>query len=363
VKPVQEINMAHFTQLNLQGNSGSKPAPNPGFPSGPGGKTPPSEPPKKQHGTAKVVAIAGSLVAAALVATLTLGTNGCSKSSKPAIASPSSPMASVPQTMPVPASIAPSTMAAKAVSKPVKRASRQRTFSTYKNADYGISFRYPKAYRLMKDDKANLEWAGLGPVEMNFVQAGGATLAAVRLPDGMYPGTDFASAFFTVAVNSKLTAKACEQFAFEDGKHAAAGLSEDDMDQARPVEPTKVKTGAAEYTEAESTGGESMKHADAKYYHVFQNGACYEFALGLETKDAEENVKPVDSNAVFGKLNWMLSTVKIETAGIPAKTAPAVAAVPNATPVAIAPAGTDASSTVATPAPTTTAAAVDGGKN
>jgi hypothetical protein len=362
VKPAQEINMAQFTQLNLQGNSGSKPAPNPGFPSGPGGKTPPSKPPKKQHGTAKMVAIAGSLVAAALVTTLTLGTNGCSKSNKPAIAAPSSPMAAIPQTTPVPVPLAAPTLAA--APKLVKRTSRQRTFTTYKNADYGISFRYPKTYRLMKDDKANLEWAGLGPVEMNFVQPGGATLAAVRLPDGMYPGTDFASAFFTVAVNSKLPAKDCEQFAFEDGKHAAAGVSEDDMDQARPVEPTKVKTGAAEYTEAESTGGESMKHADAKYYHVFQNGACYEFALGLETKVAKEDIKPVDSNAVFGKLNWMLSTVKIETAGVPAKTAPAVAAVPDATPAATAPLVTAPSSTVtAPPAPTPTTVAVDGGKN
>ena len=349
--------MAHFTQLNLQGTSGSKPVPNSASPSGAGGKTPAtSKPPKKQHGTAKMVALAGSLVAAALVTTLTLATNGCSSSNKPAIAAPSSPTASVPRTVLAPAPMT-SSAATAVATKPVKKPSRQRRFTTYKNADYGISFRYPKTYKLMKDDKANLEWAGLGPVEMNFLQPGGTTLAAVQLPDGTYPGTDFASAFFAVAVNSKLTAKECEQFAFEDRKHAATGVSENDADRASPAEPTKVKFGAAEYAEVESTGGESTKHADAKYYHVFQNGACYEFALGLETSDDKADAKPVDTNAVFGKLNWMLSTVKITTAGVPAKTAPALASTPNATPLPA-----TAPETIAAP-PLTTSAAVEGGKN
>ena len=99
VKPVQEIDMAHFTQLNLQGNSGSKPAPSPGSQGGTGGKIPATnKPPKKQHGTAKMLAITGSLVAAALVTTLTLGTNGCSKSNKPAIVAPTAAMTTAPQT-------------------------------------------------------------------------------------------------------------------------------------------------------------------------------------------------------------------------------------------------------------------------
>lgn len=322
--------MAHFTQLNLQGNSGNKPAPSANT-GGPGVKIPtPTRPPKKQHGTAKLFAIAGSLAAAALVTTLTIGTNGCSKS-KQAIAAPSSNVALVPAAAPLMASPA---MVPTAAPKPLKKSSRQSTFATYKNADYGISFRYPKTYSLTKDDKANLEWAGLGPVEMNFVQPGGNTLAAVQLPEGVYPHTDFASAFFNVSVNPKVTADDCAKFAFEDAKHVASGMSEDDMDGASPVEPAKMKLGAAEFTEVESAGGESARHADAKYYHVFQNGACYEFALGLETAKSTANVKPVDHNAVFNKLNWMLSTVKITTAGMPSKTAPALAVVPETTPAA-----------------------------
>ena len=359
--------MAHFTQLNLQGNSGSKSARSSGSPTGLGGNIPTtSKPPKKHHGTAKVLAIAGSLVAAALVTTLTLGTNGCSKSTKPAIAAPSVPMASLPQAAPVsPVPMASSSTALAATPKPAKKSSRQSTLSTYKSADYGISFRYPKTYSLTKDDKANLEWAGLGPVEMNFVQSGGTTLAAVQLPSGMYPHTDFAAGFFSVSVNPKLTAKECEQFAFEDAKPAAAGVSEDDMDNSSPIKPAQVKLGAAEFTEVESSGGASSTHADAKYYHVFQNGACYEFALGLETSGDQAGVKAVDHNRVFNKLNWMLSTVKITAAGVPAKTVPAVAATPEATPAATtAPDASAPSSTTATPTvPATTITEVDGGKN
>ncbi len=352
--------MAHFTQLNLQGNSGSKPAPSPGSQGGTGGKIPATnKPPKKQHGTAKMLAITGSLVAAALVTTLTLGTNGCSKSNKPAIVAPTAAMTTAPQT--ASAAVPVTSVTAPIAPKAVKKATRQSAFTTYKNADYGVTFRYPKTYGLMKDDKADLEWAGLGPVEMNFVQPGGTTVAAVQLPKGMYPGTDLASAFFSIAVNPKLTAKECEQFAFEDAK-PTANVSE--KDAASPTEPTKVKLGAAEYTEVESTGGESMKQADAKYYHVFQNGACYEFALGLETSNDKADAKPVDSNAVFGKLNWMLSTVKITSAGVPAEAAPALASKPDATPATDAPAATAQPSTsVAPPAPTTTNIAEDGGKN
>ena len=71
--------------------------------------------------------------------------------------------------------------------------------------------------------------------------------------------------------------------------------------------------------------------ADVKFYHVFQNGSCYEFTLGLETVEGADSdelkpgAKPVDSNEVFRQLNWMLSTVKIQSVATPEKIAPEVA--------------------------------------
>lgn len=344
--------MSQFTQLNLQGNSGGKtqPASDPGV----GQKTPStSKPPKKQHGTAKIAAIAGSLIATAFVATLTLGTNGCSKSSKPAITAPPAPVASVSPISSGPMSAMVATP--KAALRPMKKSSRQRTVSTYKNADYGLTFRYPKNYSLTKDDKTGLEGAALGPVEMNFVQPGGTRLAAVQLPGSIYPGTDFVSGFFNVNANPKLTAEQCAQFAFNDAKQAAASEPEDSMEIDSAPAPNKVKMEGAEFTEVESSGGEAAKHADAKYYHVYKNGACYEFALGLETAGDKSDAKPVDHDVVFRKLNWMLSTVKITAAGVPAKTMPAVAS------AGAPPATTDPANTAIAPA--TTAVTAEGGSH
>src|SRR5262249_54965306 len=91
------------------------------------------------------------------------------------------------------------------------------------------------------------------------------------------------------------------------------------------VEPSRVKLGAAEFTEVEDSGGDHAMQADAKYYHVYQNGTCYEFMLGVETATNKITDTPINRNEVFRKLNWMLSTVKIEPAGVPEKTVPEVA--------------------------------------
>jgi len=75
--------MSNFTQLNLQGNSNGKSTPNTQKPTpGTGNKPAPENKPnnKNQHGGAKAAAIVGSFMAATLIATFTIGTNGCSKS-------------------------------------------------------------------------------------------------------------------------------------------------------------------------------------------------------------------------------------------------------------------------------------------
>ena len=157
---------------------------------------------------------------------------------------------------------------------------------------------------------------------MNFVENGGTTIAAVELPRGLYASTDFTSAFFNVSVNTQLTSTQCDEFAFPQASKPQAQGEDDGEDESAPaseVELSKVKLGDAEFTEVQESGSAAASQADAKYYHVFQNGACYEFALGLETAtDAPVGTKPVNRNEVFRKLNWVLSTVKITRAGVPA---------------------------------------------
>jgi hypothetical protein len=321
--------MAHFTQLGLSGKPDTKPE------TKPQGKTllnvssegqRSHSNPKKLAGKQKTAALVGSLIATSLLGVFLLE-SGCSKESDKTatIARPNQIVASQP---PAPISTVPaSTATAVASQPPAKKKSRQRKLSasTYTNPTYGVSFRYPKYGSLKEGDEANLELDGLGPLEMNFVQPGGTTISAVELPRKLYAGTDFNAAFFNVSVNPKLTSAECEQFAFPE-----TGDPETD-----PVTTSKTKVGATEFHAVEGFAGEENNQADVKYYHVFQNGGCYEFALGLETtaeaipdeiKPAVKPlVKPVDRNEVFRKLNWILSTVKIQPVAAPEKTVPEVA--------------------------------------
>ncbi|MBZ5706327.1 MAG: hypothetical protein LAN63_13340 [Acidobacteriia bacterium] len=292
--------MAQFTQLGLSGKPEGKAAQN---------ISNPRE--RKSSGKRTSAALAGASLAAAVLTAFLL-TSGCSKgsSSKPAATSNQAPQATPVAAAPA----APSPPPAAAtqppeVKKPVHRASRQHKLSAYTNPAYGVSFRYPKHYNLKEGDEANLQWDGLGPVEMNFVQPGGSTLTAVELPGSMYAGTDFTSAFFNVSVNPKLTSAQCEQFAWP----------ETGGPDAEPLIPSKAKVGATEFNEIQAYAEAQTRQADAKYYHVFQNGMCYEFAVGLETtsEDSGDGLKAVDRDQVFRKLNWILSTVKIQPVDVP----------------------------------------------
>jgi len=316
--------MAHFTQLGISGNPDKKPETKPQgkisptqLPQGQGQR--PNSNPKKLTGKQKTAALVGSAIASLLLAVFLLE-SGCSKESdKAAIATPNQAVANPPL---VP--ISPMTTSAPAATQPpAKKKSRQRKLSasTYTNPDYGLSFRYPKYGSLKEGDDANLELVGLGTMEINFVQDGGTTISSVELPRKLYAGTDFNAAFFNVSVNPKLTSEECEQFAFP--------LTLDPETDSVPTSKTKV--GVTEFQTVEGFAGEENNQADVKYYHVFQNGSCYEFALGLETAEqttpdeTKPAVKPVNRNEVFRKLNWMLSTVKIQPIATPGKTIPEVA--------------------------------------
>jgi hypothetical protein len=64
---------------------------------------------------------------------------------------------------------------------------------------------------------------------------------------------------------------------------------------------------------AEAVTGEGTRQSDSKYFHVFQNGVCYEFGLNVTTV-AEQNdgeMKHVDRDKVFSRLEKILATVKI----------------------------------------------------
>jgi hypothetical protein len=169
----------------------------------------------------------------------------------------------------------------------------------------GVSFRYPRNYALLTPEKTKLDQS-MEQVPMNFVQPGGVSLATIGWANG--PTTSL----FNVSVNKSLTAQQCEQFAVPDASDVAGNSPVDASDSSVP---TKVSLHGEDFTRVES----GTEQNDIRYYHRFENGACYEFTMAVE--EAQGNTKPVDHFELFDKLERIMATVKIKPETVPAMTA------------------------------------------
>ncbi len=186
----------------------------------------------------------------------------------------------------------------------------------YADSTYGVSFRYPRSYTLLTPEKIKLNQSldqSLDKIPMNFVQPGGVSIATIGLPDGP------ATSLFNVSVHKGLTEQQCQQFAVPDASDVAGNSPVDTSDDSIPV---KVSLRGEDFTRVEN----GTEQNDLRYYHHFENGACYEFVMAVE--EAEGNTKPVDHFELFDKLERIMATVKIKTE----PSQPVVATAPN-TPV------------------------------
>jgi hypothetical protein len=254
------------------------------------------------------------------------------------------------------------TMQAENKPAPKKVVHKKPATVNYTDKTYGVTFEYPRRYAI-ETGSAAADLLTSSPVPMNFVQPGGVALAAVELPETGFANTDFSSAFFNVSVHKNLTAAQCSEFAVPQPKvmastetkpetksemkpetepSTAASSSEAasvqpvstpatpattaevqaEAAQAAPApaaqsqpEPqgSKLMLGNLELRATEAVSGEGTRQSDAKYFHVFQNGACYEFALNVTTVASEDGlIKHVDRDKVFDRLEKILATVKID---------------------------------------------------
>ena len=221
----------------------------------------------------------------------------------------------------------------------------------YTDKTYGVMFEYPRRYAIETGDAA-AELLLSNPVPMNFIQPGGIALAAVELPESGFVNTDFSSAFFNVSVHKSLTADQCNEFAVpqpkipeksetvtpstEVAKQDAAPTADakpiastDSKPSSDSASNSKLILGDMELRATEAVRGQGTRQSDSKYFHIYQNGACYEFALNVTTDaSAEGLVKHVDRDKVFNRLAQILATVKINpvapevTAEAPSPAAP-----------------------------------------
>jgi hypothetical protein len=332
----------------------------------------------------------GAFVFAAVLIVCSL-TVGCS-SDKPKPASDNNPI-SEPQ---IQRPAMPATMQAesKPVPAPKKVVHKKPATVNYADKTYGVTFEYPRRYAIETGNAAT-EMLASNPIAMNFVQPGGVALAAVELPETGFANTDFSSAFFDVSVHKSLSADQCGEFAVPQAKaspavstplepvpaQAAPVVAASDRKQTDPAEAqttqsaatdgagtpastpmttaqvaksdlaaapsgqtqsepqgSKLLIGDMELRATEAVAGEGTRQNDSKYFHVFQNGACYEFALNVTTVASEEGLtKHVDRDKVFGRLEQVLATVKISPVAAPEVKADTTADAP-ATAVAESPA-------------------------
>ncbi len=297
-----------------------------------------------------------------IVCSVTVGCSSDQDKPKP-VSSNQIPVTQSPipvQSMPAPVAQAAATPA------PKKVVHKKPATVNYADKTYGVTFEYPRRYAI-ETGSAATELIASNPIAMNFVQPGGVALAAVELPETNYANTDFSSAFFNVSVNKSLTADQCSEFAVPQPKQAAqtepvlaatassgevakqdsssttapATSASDATSVARSSSATstdassnsKLMLGDLELRATEAVSGEGTRQSDSKYFHVFQNGSCYEFALNVTTVASEDGLtKHVDRDRVFNRLEQILATVKINPAAAPEVAAEAPAPTPAATP-------------------------------
>ena len=232
------------------------------------------------------------ICAGVVMAVVLLVAIACSKQSDKAAAKISAP------SMPA-ASATPSAPAAPVAAKKVVKKARPAN-ATYVNSTYGVSFSYPRKYSLQSGDKKSA-----APVQASFLKPGAIQVATVDMPDDQYPDTDFSSALLNVSVNPSLTAEECGQFV-PNSKDAEA------------AKPASAKLGANEFAEMEQMNGEDTNQSDLKYFHLFKNSACYEFALDVVTsRKPDADLAQADHGKIFQQLEKILSTARIKDVELP----------------------------------------------
>jgi hypothetical protein len=293
-----------------------------------------------------------------------------------------------PNTMLSSNTAAPAALPAKPAPKKVVK--KRPATVTYADQTYGVTFEYPRKYGLETGNAAT-ELVASSPLPMNFVMPGGVALAAVELPETAFADTDLSAAYFDVSVNKDVTAEQCGEFAVPQPKVVASSDEAQAPAQTASTEATpttsasapntaeqtapastagvtpssvpatsspaatttasstraistlaastaastsKLMLGDLELQSAEAVAGAGKRQSDTRYFHIFQNGGCYEFALNVTTMahETEGAMKHVDRDKVFSRLAAIMATVKINPVAAPEVTAsaPATAAAPAA---------------------------------
>jgi hypothetical protein len=165
---------------------------------------------------------------------------------------------------------------------------------------YGISFKYPEGYRVLKGERPSddEDLGYLGPIPLEFVAPGGVRLATVEAANDSYPGTDFVNSFVTIDVNQYLTREECGTL--------PEGSQETGMTSTRRI--GGIRFDGAEIFDA------SMNHQfSGTEYHAYVNGFCYEIGTGVATGGlgVVEGMRPYPKAKVSAILDGILRSIRL----------------------------------------------------
>lgn len=254
------------------------------------------------------------VVSATLAIVFALALDGCSKHQDKTSASVTSNQPSQGEIAPAPVLPSPTPVPANEAKTEKKSKVKRPSTVAFKDDGYGVSFRYPRKYKLLTPEKGKESSEELSAMPMNFAQPGGVNVAGVELTRGA------AVPFLNVNVNKGGTSEQCQMFAVPE--QSASGDTPIGTDDESGVK--KVSLRGTEFSRVETV----TDQLEARYYHHFEPGAdkdsglCYEVVLGVV--QPQDNSKQVDSTAMFTQLERILRTVKIqpeitstETASVP----------------------------------------------
>ena len=311
----------------------------------------------------------GALLFGALLIVCSLTVGCTSDKPKPVSSNEQIPVTQNPTPNPM---LSSNTAALPAKPAPKKVVKKRPATVTYADQTYGVTFEYPRKYGLETGNAAT-ELVASSPLPMNFIMPGGVALAAVELPETAFADTDLSAAYFNVSVNQDVTAQQCGEFAVPQPKVVASSDATQAPAQtastpspreqngqastatvataptpvtsasatstavsstpaistsatsATATSTSKLMLGDMELQSAEAVAGEGNQQSDTKYFHIFQNGGCYEFALNVTTMahETEGSMKHVDRDKVFNRLAAIMATVKINPVAAPEVTASA----------------------------------------
>lgn len=248
------------------------------------------------------VGIPATMVMSATAAVIfAIALDGCSKHESKS-ANGSTPTQAMQAEMTQPAALPSPSPVAQAAEVNKKPKTKRRSTVSYADSTYGVSFRYPRKYKLLTPDKPKNDDA-LARLPMNFAEPGGVSVAAVELPTGP------ATSFLNLSVNEGLSSEQCQMFAKPEATKDENNLPIQTDDESAVA---KVSVKGMEFSKTEDV----TDQLEARYYHHFEagpdkvSGTCYEFALGVAP--SPDNNGPVDDVAMFQQLERILRTVKIK---------------------------------------------------